>query len=114
MKNLLDALAKIKPPPRPRSEKIYTVCAAALYPLWGFVSSALLLNADFLHGRLLRSFTGVAFAGVFPIALHLYEVKIGKTYFEWKTVFISLSFGGILTLFLDSILPTYFVALRDS
>jgi len=107
MKNLLNALAQIKPQPKAKSERIYAICAVALYPVWGLVSSALLLNAGFLHSQLFRSIIGVAFAGLLPVALHLYEVRAGKIYFEWKTVFISVSFGGILTLFLGSILQAF-------
>jgi hypothetical protein len=103
-KKFTDALEKTKPPPTPKSEKIYTVCGAALYPVWGLVSSAVLFNADFLHGWAIRSLTGIAAAGLYPVALHLYEVKIGKTDFEWKTVLISLSFGGIFSVFSGSIL----------
>jgi|GEM_PF-6998261 len=33
-----------------------------------------------------------------------WEVLRGKTYFEWKIIFVSISLGGIPTLFLGTIL----------
>ena len=104
MKNLLDALAQIKPQPRPKSERVYKICAVALYPVWGLLSSALLLNSGFIRSQLPRSIVGIAFAGLLPVALHLCEVRSRKTDFEWETVLISLSLGGILTLFLGTLL----------
>lgn len=103
-KDLLEALSKIEPKPKRKSEMICTACGIALYPAWGLLSSALLLNSNFLRNQLLSSVAGIGFAGLLPVALHFYEVWSGKTCFEWKTVFICLSFGGILTLFLGCIL----------
>jgi len=106
LKNLSDALAQIKPHPEVKSEKIYMICGVALFCVWGLVSSALLFNTNLwdLDSALLRSIICIVFAGLLPVAIHLYEVQVGKTRFEWKTVFISLTFGGIPTLFLGSIL----------
>jgi hypothetical protein len=104
MKKCLDALAQIKPQPKQKSERILTIIGIALYPIWGVISSALLLNSNFIHNQLLATAVGIVFAGLLPVAMHLYEVQTDKKYFEWKTVFVSLSFGGIITIFLGSIL----------
>lgn len=104
MKKCLDSLKQIKPQPKPKFERFFTILRIALYPIWGVISSALLLNSIFIPNQLLAAAVGITFAGLLPVTMHLYEVRTGKTYFEWKTVFISLSLGGILTLFLGSIL----------
>jgi len=81
------------------------IWALLLYPLWGVLSSALLLNSSLFHdGQIQRGLVGVVFAGLLPVGLHIYEVLSGETRFEWSTVFVSLSLGGVLTLFLGSIL----------
>jgi hypothetical protein len=104
MKNLLDAIANIEPLPKPKSDTIYEILAIVLYPFWGLVSSAVLLDTHLVRGKLWQAFTGIAFAGLLPVALHVFEVSIGKTDFDWKVVLIGISFGGILTVFLGSIL----------
>lgn len=94
-------LGSVQPAPKPISEKAYTICGVVLYPVWGLV--ALLLDANVLHGP---SLTGVAIAGLLPLAAHIYEVKIGKTFFEWKTLFISVPLGGFYAVYFGNILQS--------
>jgi hypothetical protein len=87
--------------------RIYTICAVALYPVWGLVSSSLLLNSGFLHSRVLRSAAGIALGGLLPVALHCFEVLVGKAQFEWKTVLISITLGGVFAIFLGTLLQGF-------
>ena len=66
-------------------EKIYAVCGFALYPIWGLLSSALLLtrtNLPSRSGQLLSAVICIVVAGILPVALHIYEAHPGRTMFS--------------------------------
>lgn len=75
MKKCLDSLKQIKPQPKPKFERFFTILRIALYPIWGVISSALLLNSIFIPNQLLAAAVGITFAGLLPVAMHLYEVR---------------------------------------
>jgi hypothetical protein len=96
--------ANIKKSVQPKSDRIKTISVIAICPIWGLVSSALLLNLDLSHSQLVNSIIGILFAGLLPVTVHIYEALVGKECFEWKIIFASISLGGIFILFLGSIL----------
>ena len=50
---------------------------------------------------------GIGAAGLLPVALHLYEVKKGKTEFSWGTVSVCLSVGGMAAISFGFILQAF-------
>jgi hypothetical protein len=84
--------------------RAFTIGALILYPFWGMISSALLFSTSVFHDLLLFSIVGVLFAGLLPVALHLFEVRFLREAFSWGTMVASLTFGGMVTLFLGSLL----------
>ena len=93
--------------------KIYSVLGFALYPVWGLLSSALLLTRTRLpsHGLLLSAVVCIVVAGLLPVGLHIYEAQTGKTMFSWGTLFLSLTIGGIASIMLGALLQGLLIIL---
>ncbi len=87
-------------------ERVYSVVGFGLYPVWGLLSSVLLLTRTSLpsHGQLLSAVTCILVAGLLPVGLHLYEAQTGRTMFSWGTLFISLLGGGVASIMFGALL----------
>jgi hypothetical protein len=93
-------------------EIVQIVSGFALYAAWGMLSSAVLFTYTpvVADGTLFNAAVGIIVAGLMPVALHLYEVHKGETYFSLGTVSLCLFFGGIQVVLLSSFLQFLLVA----
>jgi hypothetical protein len=94
-------------------ERVYSLVGFALYPVWGLVSSALLLTRTSIpsHGLLLSTGVCIVVAGALPVGLHIYEAQTGKAMFSWGTLFLSLKVGGIASIMFGALLPGLLILL---